>query len=144
MASILTEPSSHPPPSAAPLPGVTASHTLPSSHLLLQVSTQMSSCQETSFISAQLIHNRGEPIRSQKQAQKQVEVFSQQGNTSQSIHFIIYTQLSHKHWTCAFSSRPKTKWYTMNNYTLIALLGEGNGNPLQYSCLENPVDRGAW
>ena len=22
--------------------------------------------------------------------------------------------------------------------------GEGNGNPLQYSCLENPVNRGAW
>ena len=22
--------------------------------------------------------------------------------------------------------------------------GEGNGNPLQYSCQENPVDRGAW
>ena len=22
--------------------------------------------------------------------------------------------------------------------------GEGNGNPLQHSCLENPVDRGAW
>ena len=22
--------------------------------------------------------------------------------------------------------------------------GEGNGNPLQDSCLENPVDRGAW
>ena len=22
--------------------------------------------------------------------------------------------------------------------------GEGNGNPLQYSCLENPKDRGAW
>ena len=22
--------------------------------------------------------------------------------------------------------------------------GEGNGNPLQYFCLENPVDRGAW
>ena len=22
--------------------------------------------------------------------------------------------------------------------------GEGNGNPLHYSCLENPVDRGAW
>ena len=21
---------------------------------------------------------------------------------------------------------------------------EGNGNPLQYSCLENPIDRGAW
>ena len=23
-------------------------------------------------------------------------------------------------------------------------IGEGNGNPLQYSCLENPRDRGAW
>ena len=22
--------------------------------------------------------------------------------------------------------------------------GEGQGNPLQYSCLENPMDRGAW
>ena len=23
-------------------------------------------------------------------------------------------------------------------------IGEGNGNPLQYFCLENPMDRGAW
>ena len=23
-------------------------------------------------------------------------------------------------------------------------LGEGNGNPLQYSCLGNPMDRSAW
>ena len=23
-------------------------------------------------------------------------------------------------------------------------LGEGNGNPVQYSCLENPVDKEAW
>ena len=22
--------------------------------------------------------------------------------------------------------------------------GKGNGHPLQYSCLENPMDRGAW
>ena len=22
--------------------------------------------------------------------------------------------------------------------------GEGNGNPLQYTCLGNPIDRGAW
>ena len=25
-----------------------------------------------------------------------------------------------------------------------SFLGEGNGTPLQYSCLENPMDRGAW
>ena len=24
------------------------------------------------------------------------------------------------------------------------LIGEGNGTPLQYTCLENPMDRGAW
>ena len=24
------------------------------------------------------------------------------------------------------------------------MLGEGNGTPHQYSCLENPLDRGAW
>ena len=26
----------------------------------------------------------------------------------------------------------------------ILTIGEGNGNPLQYSCLENPMDGGAW
>ena len=33
----------------------------------------------------------------------------------------------------------KTKWLSVH-----ACIGEGNGNTLQYSCLENPVDRGAW
>ena len=32
---------------------------------------------------------------------------------------------------------------TLNNYKIIKH-GEGNGNPLQYSCLENPMDGGAW
>ena len=26
----------------------------------------------------------------------------------------------------------------------VIVAGEGNGTPLQYSCLENPMDRGAW
>jgi len=26
----------------------------------------------------------------------------------------------------------------------LSCIGEGNGNPLQCSCLENPRDRGAW
>ena len=35
--------------------------------------------------------------------------------------------------------------YLFDNYqSLSCHLGEGNGNPLQYSCLENPMDRGAW
>ena len=36
-----------------------------------------------------------------------------------------------------------------SNYHTIALIshasnGEGNGTPLQYFCLENPMDGGAW
>ena len=27
---------------------------------------------------------------------------------------------------------------------LFLKIGEGNGNPIQYSCLENLMDRGAW
>ena len=30
------------------------------------------------------------------------------------------------------------------SYFFISLNGEGNGTPLQYSCLENPMDGGAW
>ena len=29
-------------------------------------------------------------------------------------------------------------------YAVVCVSEKGNGNPLQYSCLENPVDRGAW
>ena len=28
--------------------------------------------------------------------------------------------------------------------TTLSINGEGNGTPLQYSCLENPMDGGAW
>ena len=31
-----------------------------------------------------------------------------------------------------------------NSLQLRCHVGEGNGNPLQYSCLENPMDGGAW
>ena len=34
-------------------------------------------------------------------------------------------------------------WRVIGN-VLKMVFGEGNGNPLQYSCLENPRDRGAW
>ena len=32
----------------------------------------------------------------------------------------------------------------LKHLSMHACIGEGNGNPLQYSCLENPRDRGAW
>ena len=30
------------------------------------------------------------------------------------------------------------------NHILYLKIGKGNGTPLQYSCLENPMDGGAW
>ena len=41
-------------------------------------------------------------------------------------------------------------WKTLSRSHMIYLVtvdhsdGEGNGTPLQYSCLENPMGRGAW
>jgi len=35
-------------------------------------------------------------------------------------------------------------WKHTNIQSLITIYGEGNGNPLQYSFLENPMDGGAW
>ena len=32
----------------------------------------------------------------------------------------------------------------LKRLSMHACIGEGNGNPLQYSCLENPRERGAW
>ena len=43
------------------------------------------------------------------------------------------------------SQRVGHDWATSLDYfTSYFITGEGNGNPLQYSCLENPIDRGAW
>ena len=37
-----------------------------------------------------------------------------------------------------------TMWETLVRSLVGKFPGEGNGNPLQYSCLENPMDGGAW
>ena len=41
------------------------------------------------------------------------------------------------------SRRVGYDWVTSLSFSL-SCMGEGNGNPLQCSCLENPRDRGAW
>ena len=44
------------------------------------------------------------------------------------------------------SKRPRNGTYfcTKNYKEIKYLIGEGNGDPLQYSCLENPMAGGAW
>ena len=46
--------------------------------------------------------------------------------------------------TSSFPSTPFLSLTSLKWKPLPSKAGEGNGNPLQYSCLENPVDRGAW
>ena len=43
-----------------------------------------------------------------------------------------------------FPGGSRGKEFASNAEDLGLIPGEGNGNPLQYSCLENSVDRGAW
>ena len=60
---------------------------------------------------------------------------------------------------CLYTLTPEDRAYTLylihfrsltalstetNSKNLGTSLGEGNGTPLQYSCLENPMDGGAW
>ena len=41
------------------------------------------------------------------------------------------------------SLRVRHNWATSLSFSL-SCVGEGHGNPLQCSCLENPRDKGAW
>ena len=58
------------------------------------------------------------------------------------LPFINYNDLFH---CCIF---PAIVHHNQNKLKVIAAnlinIGEGNGTPLQYSCLENPMDGGAW
>ena len=51
---------------------------------------------------------------------------------------LLYDLLILNHAIALFSS------LEYNNWGCCCLVGEGNGTPLQYSCLENPMDGGAW
>ena len=41
-------------------------------------------------------------------------------------------------------SRTRLTDFTFTFHFPVSCIGEGNGNPLQCSCLENPRDGGAW
>ena len=54
----------------------------------------------------------------------------------------VYWNHSTVHLKIKYISMKKFFFKLSLGFSLI--LGEGNGNPLQYSCLENPMDRGFW
>ena len=65
------------------------------------------------------------------------------------VHGTIKSLLQHHSskalilWCLAFFIVQLSHIYIYFMYSIL-YPGEGNGNPLQYSCLENPMDRGAW
>jgi len=62
-------------------------------------------------------------------------------------HVPIFTSL-YRPWDFPGGSDGKASAYNVGDQGSVPGLkrfpGEGNGNPLQYSCLENPMDGGAW
>ena len=90
------------------------------------------------------------------------EIFSKMNEVSLSLLFVTSDKIlswKKKKWnfwkSCIFSSKPDSfpllqllGWEFLyelaDNRKLGGFIGEGNGTPLQYSCLENPMDGGAW
>ena len=63
-----------------------------------------------------------------------------------SIHGVAKSRTQLSDWTEYTSSgcQIQTRFSCAKAFFFSSTLGEGNGNPLQYSCLENPMDGGAW
>ena len=62
---------------------------------------------------------------------KQQDLLHSTGNYTQHLVIITYNRTNLKSFMCIC-------------VYIYIYVGEGNGNPLQYSCLENPMDGGAW
>ena len=74
---------------------------------------------------------------------------SSEASILQPLAFLI-VQLSHPYMTTG-KTIALTKWTFVGkvmsllcNMLSKLVIGKGNGNPLQYPCLENPIDGGAW
>ena len=66
-------------------------------------------------------------------------------NSSSKLHLSWQTYLYHWDLLGQWFSNLTTCWGQLQSFKHShVLLGEGNGTPLQYSCLENPMDGGAW
>ena len=69
-------------------------------------------------------------------------VVSKMSSRNQSLPIFSPTPSSTSLFSIVFCLHFGIVFYT--RASLVAQIGEGNGTPLQYSCLENPMDGGAW
>ena len=60
------------------------------------------------------------------------------------VQFLDRELRSHKPWGVAKKNKKQNKGGNNHLCNFSIRIGKGNGTPLQYSCLENPMDGGAW
>ena len=68
-----------------------------------------------------------------------VHLYKMLGTVSASVHRVFITR-----WLTIISMHRPFHNYLLLPARASSRFGEGNGTPLQYSCLENPMDGGAW
>ena len=59
-------------------------------------------------------------------------------------HFAFPPSMNENYYCCTFLPAFDVPTVSYFNECVVIRSGEGNGTPLQYSCLENPMDGGAW
>ena len=57
---------------------------------------------------------------------------------------LIFISMFNKIYDCKISRYFRQLTVFLGFNVVSKIFGEGNGTPVQYSCLENPVDGGAW
>ena len=91
------------------------------------------------FLSLIKVHNPKYLYHSMASIRKQVLVTTMHNFASLEIHW-FHRSLSGKKSACSAGATGDTGLIPGSGRSP----GGGHGNPLQYSCLENPMDRGAW
>ena len=72
------------------------------------------------------------------------ELYTTHQTKQQKHHHLKGCQKKSPYSTAFLKQQPNLHQQPLSDALHGTLPGEGNGNPLQYSCLENPMDRGAW
>ena len=100
-----------------------------------------------SYISNKLIYATWRNLKKSSQSErKKSKIKEYIMNDSTYRDSIIYGNKNQNRASLVASGKEST--WNVGDVGLIPRLrrspGEGNGNPIQYSCLRNPMDRGAW
>ena len=75
---------------------------------------------------------------SEKKKQGELEIQLHISNTCTVYFYVTYVYVT------SLVAQMVKRLPTMQETWVLSPGGEGNGNPLQDSCLENPMDQGAW